>query len=85
MKLVFYRAEVLGSIPKSTITESVYARKRPYFVVLHGPVLRSYMTVTVYGDIRRKTEIVNDRIFTVHGRKRPYFSVNGGDLNVYGT
>jgi len=38
-------------------------RIRPCFGVLHGPVLRSYISVTVYGAIRRKTEVVNGRIW----------------------
>ncbi len=59
----------------AVVNDLIGCRIRPYFSVLHGPVLRSYISVIVYGDIRRKTEIVNDRIFTVHGR----------DLNSYGT
>jgi hypothetical protein len=45
----------------TTVYGVVYDR---IFSVLHGPVLRSYVSVTVYEDIRRKTEIVNDRIFS---------------------
>ncbi len=44
--------------PRSRFTHSVYGRKRPYtfilrpyFGVLHDPVLRSYISVTVYGEI----------------------------------
>jgi hypothetical protein len=33
-------------------------RIRPYFAGIHVIVLRSCMTVTVYGEIRRNTEIV---------------------------
>ncbi len=37
-------------------------RIRPYFTVLHVTVLRSYLTVIVYGEIRRNTEIVYGEI-----------------------
>ncbi len=95
--LVYVQIESLLS-PRSTVTDSVYGRKRsytvsyttvympytlrirPYFAVLHVTVLRSYMSVIVYGEIRRNTEIVygaftlvNDRIFPVYGCLRPYF------------
>jgi hypothetical protein len=82
-------------LPRSTYTDSVYDRLRPYtipytvvymvytlrirpyFSVLHGSVLRAYLSVPIYGEIRRKTKVVNgefivvnDRIFSVYGRKR---------------
>src|SRR5271170_2046384 len=41
---------------------SVFLRIRPYFAVLHGRVLRSYISVTVYGTIRSYTEKNGDRI-----------------------
>jgi hypothetical protein len=69
-------------IPRSTVTSSVYGRKppstftiRPYFAVIHVIVLRSYISVTVYGAIRSYiegngdcirppcTKTVNDRFF----------------------
>ncbi len=37
---------------------SFYDRIRPYFGVLHDPVLRSYFSVTVYGEIQCETVIV---------------------------
>ena len=36
---------------------SRYDRKRPYFAVLHGLVLRSYISVIVYGAIRPSTTV----------------------------
>ncbi len=66
--------------PYTTVYIPYTLRIRPYFSVLHGRVLRSYISVTVYGEIRRNTEtvygaftIVNDRIFLVYGRKRSCF------------
>ncbi len=52
-------------------------RIRPYFVVLHDPVLRSYISVAVYGEIR-----------SVYSRKRPISTVYGrkrASLENYGT
>jgi hypothetical protein len=48
-------------------TESIYARKRSYFGVLYGSVLRSYIYTTIYGLQVRKQETtislsVNNRI-----------------------
>jgi hypothetical protein len=58
-------------VPRSTLTDSVYGRKRsytvsyttvympytlrirPYFAIKHVIVLRSYMSVTVYDEIRK--------------------------------
>jgi hypothetical protein len=74
-----HRVEPFG-VPRSTVTDSIYGRKRsytvsyttvymsytlrirPYFAGIHVIVLRSYITVTVYGDIRRKTEIVYEAL-----------------------
>jgi hypothetical protein len=65
-------------------TRSVSLGIRPYFVVLHDPVLRSYISVPVYGAIRSYTEQNGDRIWspcteTVNDRFflriSPYFSV----------
>jgi hypothetical protein len=81
--------------PSSTNTEFVYACKRwctihisPYMVVLHDSLLRSYISVTIYGAIRsymekneqnadciypsRTSTVVNDRIFLVYGRIRSF-------------
>jgi hypothetical protein len=70
----------LLNMPRSTVTDSIYGRKRsymvsyttvymsytlrirPYFAGIHVIVLRSYITVTVYRDIRRKTEIVYEAL-----------------------
>ncbi len=58
---------------------SFYDRIRPYFAVLHGPVLRSYISVTVYGGIRSytgkygaKRRSYTDSVYKK--RKRPFFS-----------
>ncbi len=47
-------------VPRSTVTDSVYGRKR------------SYMSVTVYNEIWRNTKTVSDRIFPIYGRKSSY-------------
>jgi hypothetical protein len=64
----------------TTVYMAYTLRIRPYFAVLHVTVLRSYISVTVYGAIRRNTAtvygaftVVNDRIFPVYGRKRASF------------
>jgi hypothetical protein len=71
-------------------TRSVFLRIRPYFVVLHGPVLRSYISVPVYGAIRSYTEQNGDRIWppcteTANDRFflriSPYFSVYDTEIN----
>ncbi len=77
------RSSVTNSInarlrPYTTSYTTVYIpftlRIRPYFSVLHGPVLRPYITMIVYGEIRRNTETVygaftlgNDRILENYG------------------
>ncbi len=68
------------TVSYTTVYMPYTLRIRPYFAVLHVTVLRSYLTVTIYGEIRRNTEIVygaftlvNDRIFPVYGRLRPCF------------
>jgi hypothetical protein len=68
------------TVSYTTVYMPYTLRIRPYFAVLHVTVLRSYLTVIVYGEIRRNTEIVygaftlvNDRIFRVYGRLRPCF------------
>jgi hypothetical protein len=50
------------NLPRSNVTDSAngrirekYSRKRPYFAVIHVIVLRSYISVTVYGAIRSHT------------------------------
>ncbi len=39
--------------PYTTVYMLFTLRIRPYFAVLHDPVLRSYISVAVYGEIRR--------------------------------
>jgi hypothetical protein len=62
---------------------SFYDRIRPYFGVLNDPVLRSYFSVSVYGEIRSYTGeyvakreshmgSVNERFFSVYRRISPY-------------
>jgi hypothetical protein len=49
--------ELLQALPRSIVTDSVYMlytlRIRPYFAVLHDPVLRPYISVAEYGEVRR--------------------------------
>jgi len=49
--------KLLQALPRSMVTDSVYGRLRrrirPYFAVLHDPVLRSYISVAEYGEVRR--------------------------------
>jgi hypothetical protein len=53
--------KISGWLPRSIVTDSVYDAVyilytlliRPYFSVLHVTVLRSYMSVIVYVEIRR--------------------------------
>jgi hypothetical protein len=84
------RPRLMPCCPRSTVTDSVYGRKRsytesyttvympytlrirPYFAIKHVIVLRSYMSVTVYDEIRRNMETVSDRIFPLYGRKWTY-------------
>jgi len=68
------------TVSYTTVYMPYTLRIRPYFAVIHVIVLRSYITVIVYGEIRRNTEIVygaftlvNDRIFPVYSRLRPCF------------
>jgi hypothetical protein len=66
--------------PYTTVSILYTLRIRPYFAGFHVTGLRSYMSVTVYDEIRRNTVIVygtftlvNDRIFLVYGSLRPCF------------
>jgi hypothetical protein len=59
--------------------ESIRCRIRPYFARKHVIVLRSYMSVAVYDEIRKpwaivflRYTVVNHRIFPVYGRKWAY-------------
>jgi hypothetical protein len=56
------------TVPYTTVYIPYTLRIRPYFAVIHGPVLRSYMSVTVYGEIRRNTEIVYGAFTLVNAR-----------------
>lgn len=60
---------ILCQLPRSNITNSIngrirtkYGRLRLYFVALHVTVLRSCISVTVNGGIRRKSEHNEDSI-----------------------
>jgi len=68
------------TMPYTIVYMSNTLRIRPYFSVLHVPALRPYVSVIVYGEIRKNTEIVygvfttvNDRNLSVYGRKPSYF------------
>jgi hypothetical protein len=52
-------------------------RRRSYFSVLNGSLLRSYVSVTIYGAIWRKMATVNNRIFL-------YTAVNDRVFTKYG-
>jgi hypothetical protein len=101
--VINYVSSMKLNIPRSTVTDSAYGRKRsytgsytivymsftlrirPYFAGIHVIVLRSCMTVTVYGEIRRNMEIVygayilcirsyTERTYYVYDRIRWRFS-----------
>jgi hypothetical protein len=57
----------------------------PYFSVLHGPVLRSYISVTVYGDRKRPYFFRKRSWLQYPGRwlRNPYTLVNDRILSYY--
>jgi hypothetical protein len=64
------------TVPYTTVYRLYTLRIRPYFSVLPGSVLRSYIPGSVYGEIRSETEVVYGAYFPVYDRLfyciRPY-------------